>query len=219
MTKFYDISHNTAFNLGMPEIEEIVDGIIDYGNCSTCGVSMRYPLGDLRVRLGKTRAKIWPDAIACGEYPCFVISEHFVNAMRECGIRIELGGKVEFVNPTDCGLSIDDAPMCYWIDGKQHFSGRMDFEASGYVNVQFCEECGNRTDNISLTYHRQHGDPPPPILFDYDDNSGLDLFTTDLSPTAFFCTDRVLDCARHHKLTNLAFCDVEEGAFAEPVKY
>jgi hypothetical protein len=219
MMKFYDISHNTAFNLGMPEIEEIVEGLSDYGSCPTCGGSRLYPAGDIRVRLGKTRAKMWPDAIACGEYPCFVISEHFARAIRECRIQLELGGKVEFVNPIASGLPIDDAPTYYWIDGKQHFGGRMDFETSGYVDVQFCEECGNRTDNISLTYDRQHTNPPPPIVFDYDYDSGLDLFTTDLSPTAFFCTDRLLNCAKQHKLTNLSFCAVEDGAFAEPVKY
>ncbi len=219
MTQFYEIDHNTAYTRGVPEIYEIVDGLVDCGTCSTCGVSRREPSGDLRVRLGKTRAKFWPDAIACGEYPCFVVSERFVNAMRECGVRLELGGEVEFVEPNESGLSLDDAPQYYWIDGKQHFAARMNFEASGYVDVRFCPECGVRSDNISMTHRRQHADPPPGTVFDYDETSGLDLFTTDLAPTAFFCTEQVFECARRNKLTNLYFSPVEKGAIGEPVKY
>jgi hypothetical protein len=126
---------------------------------------------------------------------------------------------VEFVEPNESGLSLDDAPRYFWIEGKRHFAAKMDFEGSGFVDVRFCGECGNRTDNISLTHRRQHADPPPPTIFDYAESSGFDLFTSDLSPTAFFCTNRVFDCARRHKLTNLAFCPVEQGVFAEPVEY
>lgn len=218
MTKFYKIRHNTAYTRGVPEIYEIVHGMVDNGTCPTCGVSRRYPSGDLRVRLGKTRAKFWPDAIACGDYPCFVVSERFVNAMRECGIRLELG-KVEFMEPNESGLALVDAPRYFWIDGKRHFAGRMDFAASGFVDVRFCNECGNRTDNISLTYDRRRANPPPPIVFDFDEASGHDIFTTDLAPTAFFCTDRVFECARKQKLTNLQFSRVEEGAMGQPIKY
>lgn len=218
MTQFYDIMHNTAYKRGMPEIEGIVSGLVDYGSCPKCGRSRRKPEGDLQVRLGKTRARQWPDLLACGKYPCFVVSERFLNAMQECGVRVVLGGYVEFAGPNESGLSLEDAPKYYWVDGEGCRAGRMDFEASGYVDVRFCPECDYRTDDVSLTYKRQHTDPPPGIVFDYDESSGFDLFTTDLAPTAFFCTNRVLDCAKKHKLINIAFCPVEQGKVGKPMK-
>jgi len=42
--------------------------------------------------------------------------------------------------------------------------------------------------------------------------NGAQLFTTDLSPCVFFCTEAVVDCARKKKLTNFRFVPVEEGA-------
>ena len=219
MTKYYDVGHNTAYSRGMPEILKIVRGIDDEGPCPVCGASQRHPSGDLQVQLGKTRAKIWADAIACGDYPCFVVSGRFVNAMKQAGIRLELGGKVDFVEPNENGLSLDDAPQYFWVDGIKHNAGKMNFDASGFVDVRFCEHCGNRTDNIGLTYARQHSNPAPPLVFKHNEASGFDLFTTNLAPMAFFCTESVLDCARANKLTNLAFCPVDQGAFGIPVKY
>jgi hypothetical protein len=40
------------------------------------------------------------------------------------------------------------------------------------------------------------------------------LFTTDLSPTAFFCTNQVVDCARRNRHSNFRFLPVELGAGA-----
>lgn len=218
MTKFYDISHNTAYERGMPEIQKIVVGMVDDGPCPTCGVSRRRPSGDLKVWLGKTRARLWPDLLACGDYPCFVISEKFLHAMQDCGIQIVLGGRVEFVGPNVSGLPLDDAPQYYWVDGSRSRAGKMDFEASGYVDVRFCPDCGVRSDDISQTYRRQHATPPPGQVFEYDESSGLDLFTTDLAPTAFFCTDRVVQCVKQHKLRNVAIRPVEQGAYGKPLK-
>jgi hypothetical protein len=212
MMKFYSIRHNNNYKRGMPETGRIVAGMVIQGRCGTCGVLKRSPSGDLKVELGKTRAKMWPDIVACGDYPCFVVSERFMEAMRACGVRLELGGEVGFVEPILNGLSLRDAPQYYWIDGKRHFAATMDFEASGYINVRFCPECGTRSENISATHRRQRSSPPPGEVFDYDASSGHDLFTTDLSPTAFFCTDAVIECARRHRLTNLRFIPVEASA-------
>lgn len=87
----------------------------------------------------------------------------------------------------------------------------MDFEASGYVDVCFCKVCGNRTDDPILSRQRREGDPPLPFVFDYDASTKHDLFTTDLSPIVFFCTDRMLETVKKRKLTNIQFFPVEEG--------
>ena len=215
MMQFYRILHNTAFKRGMPEIYEIVEGLVGLPDCPSCGAGRRFPVGDLKVQLARTRAHIWPDALACGDYPCFVVSEQFVNAMKQCGIRVELGGKVNFVSPIENGLSPASAPSYFWIDGGRCFAGKMDFEASGYIDVRFCPECGAREYDVGLTYDRQHADPPLGEVFKYEEASDYELFTTDLSSTAFFCTKRVIDCARKHRLTNLAYRSVEKGVAGE----
>ena len=127
MTQFYDISHNTAYSKGMPEIEEISEGRIDLGKCPECSGFRLYPSGGLRVRLGNDHATMWPDVIGCGSYPCFVVSARFVRAMEKNGIRHILGGTVDFVEPVENGLLLEDALQYFSIDGERHFAAKMDF--------------------------------------------------------------------------------------------
>lgn len=219
MREFFSIRHNTAYKRGMPEIEEIASGLIHAEPCSVCGIARRRPGGDLTVRLGDTRARRWPDALACGDYPCFVVSGRLVAAMSECGIALVLGGRVSLAGPPPRGLSLEEAPTYFWVDGSRCQAAKMDFEASGYVDVRFCPGCGLFGSDISRTYQRQHySDPPPGEVFSYDESLGHEVFTTDMGPTVFFCTERVLQCARKHKLTNVAFRRVEEGVYAVPLK-
>ena len=211
---------DTSYRRQMPVVYKILEGLPDYGPCPACGRDMGDPSGDLRVILGDGRARIWPDLMACGSYYCFVVSGRFIDAMHENDIRIEKGGRVDFIEPIENGLSLDDSPGYYWLDGRRgHQAGKMDFDASGYVDVRFCGICANRTDNISLTFDRRHGDPPPPTVFEYDEKTGHDLFTTDLSPCAFFCTERVLNTVKKYKLTNIQFKAVEEGVKARRVAF
>lgn len=210
MTRFYAISDNTSHNVGMPEIKKITDGIVDEGRCTTCGAAKRYPSGDLLVVLGDTPARLWPDVMACGDYPLLIVSERLVHAFHASDICMIVGGEVQIKQPIRNGLSIHDVPQYYWIDGMHHFAATMNFEASGFVDVIFCPECCNRSDDIGATYDRQHSKTWP-YSFNYDAARGLDLFVTDLSPTTFFCTDRVLKCVRKFQLTNLRFIPTEAG--------
>ena len=132
---------------------------------------------------------------------------------------MELGGAVEILEPVENRLSLEFAPPYFWVDGERHRAARMDFEASGHVGVAFCEDCGGRHNDVIATFDRQHAAPPPPVVFDYDANSGLELFTTDLSPYAFFCTERVFRCVRENRLHNVAFIRVEDGYRGPRVKY
>ena len=218
--RFFSIMDDTSYRRQMPVIVWIIEGLPNYGPCPECGHDMSDPSGNLRVTLSDDRARIWPDLMACGEYPCFVASGRFVDAMRECGIRIEKGGRVDIIEPLENGLSLDDSPGYFWLDGKHlHQAGKLDFDASGFVDVRFCGHCAYRTDDISLTFDRRRTDPPPPTLIEYDENTGHDLFTTDLSPCAFFCTERVLETVKKYKLTNIAFYPCEEGEKARRLAY
>ena len=211
---FYIVSDYTVFQRGvMPYISTILEGYPDLGPCPECYEVMGQLTGDLRVELADSPAKVWPDVFECEEYRCFIVSQRFVDAMRANNIRIEPGGRVEFEGPIVNGLSLDDAPDYHWLDGRErHQAGKMDFDASGYVDVRFCKVCGNRSDDWKSSRRQREGDPTSPFVFDYDASIGHDLFTTDLSPIVFFCTDRVLETVKKCKLTNLQFFPVEDPA-------
>lgn len=96
---------------------------------------------------------------------------------------------------------------------------RVDFDASGFVSVRFCERCGTRNDDLRATYDRQHSGIWPMRFLEGTWN-GADVFTTDLSPAAFFCTEKVVECARQNRHTNFAFVPAERAASStEPIDY
>ena len=219
--RFYWLTDYTVYQRRvMPYISTILEGYPDLGPCPECYEVMGHLTGDLLVKLAEDPAVVWPDLFECEEYRCFIVSQRFVDAMRASNIRIEPGGRVEFEGPIENGLSLDDAPEYFWLDGREgHLAGRMDFDASGYVDVRFCKVCGDRTDDHELTKKRHDADPPPPFVFDYDASTGHDLFTTDLSPIVFFCTDRVLETVKKYKLTNIQFFPVEEPSAANRIVF
>ena len=87
------------------------------------------------------------------------------------------------------------------------------FVASGrFVGVKYCPSCGARSHDIRVTNKVR-------FVFDYDASLRLDLFTTDMNPRAFFCTERVPECAREHRPTNVAISRVEDGPIAKSLKF
>lgn len=206
----------TLFARGMPWIVSFADGVTRSEGCQVCGRGERYgALGNVRALLDPRRGTQWPDLIGCGaRVGLFVASARFVGSLRSRSVRVELGGRVEFAEPTPDRLSLEEAPDYYWVDGARHRAARMDFEASGYVGVERCSVCGRWWEDINASRPCEH-----PIVFEFDASSGLDLFTTDMGPQVFYCTDRVLECAKNHRLTNVALRPVEDGPLAQPVTY
>ena len=196
----------------MPWIARFTEGVVHLDKCAACGAPDYFPRGDMRALLEPIGTQ-WPDLIGDGHLVgLFVSSGRFVEALRSCGLRVELGGRVEFDEPGPDRLALAEAPDYYWVDGERHLAARMDFEASGFGGVWYCLECRARRYNVRATKVTQYN-------FEYDATSGLDLFTTDMSPWAFFCTERVLECAREHKPTNVAITRVEDGPKAKPIKF
>lgn len=213
MTTFYAIEDRTLYARGMPWIAEFTQGVVRGRECAVCGGLVHRAEGDMRALLERKRGTQWPDVIGCGHlYGTLVASSRFVEALRSESVRVELGGRVEFDEPGPRRLSLADAPEYHWVDGERHLAARYDFAASGYQGVEHCASCGRLT---------QSTEPPRdhPVVVDYDASSGLDLFTTDLNPRAFFCTERVLECARKHGLTNVAIRPLAEGRWTGPVRY
>ena len=212
MKGFYQVGHRTFHARGMPWIAEFTQGVVEKDQCASCGAPDYFPRGDMRALLEPVGTQ-WPDLIGNGDLVgLLVASGRFVEALRSCGVRVELGGLVEFDDPGPKRLSLAEAPEYHWINGERHLAARMDFEASGFVGVKYCPECGARSYDISATNEIR-------FVFDYDASSRQDLFTTDMNPWAFFCTERVLECARAHRPTNVAISRVEDGQSAKPLKF
>ena len=212
MKGFYQIKHRTFQARGMPWIAKFTQGVVEMDQCATCGVRRRLPRGDMRALLEPIGTQ-WPDLIGEGSLVgLFVASRRFVDALRSYGVRVELGGRVEFDEPRPKRLLLAEAPEYHWVDGERHLAAKMDFEASGFVGVRYCPDCGRRHSDVK-------GSKSLPYVFDYDESSGLDLFTTDMNPRAFFCTERVLDCAREHQPTNVAISRVEDGHPVKSLKF
>jgi len=198
----------------MPWIAEFTQGEAALDRCSTCGVKRHFPQGDMRALLEPIGTQ-WPDLIGEGSLVgLFVASGRFIDALRSCGVRVELGGRVEFDEPGPKRLSLADAPTYYWVDGEQHLAAKMDFKASGFVGVKHCEACGERSHDIKASRRNEEL-----YVFDYEAISGLGLFSTDMNPDVFFCTERVLECCREHRPTNVAIKPVEEGWRAKSIKF
>ena len=186
--------------------------------CDLCKSMDLRAQGELVVESEPRRARRWPDLLGCcvGQ---FVVSDRFVEAMRDDGVRVEIGGGVEIVEPLRYPLTMaGDPPAYFWVDGARHLAARMDFEATGYVGAHRCGDCGALLFDVAETYRIQHGDSPPPVVFERVRDSGLDLFTTDFSPLDFYCTERVVHCVQRQGLTNVALVAVERGVHGEPAE-
>jgi hypothetical protein len=170
-----------------------------------------YAAGAVEAFCDSKKGVQWPDVVGCGHFPFFILSERALRAFSAAGIGDLPHHPVLIQPPLPKKLAAAPAPRYFWLDGQKMRGALPDFEASGFVGVQFCPECGTRTDDISATFQRQHSRVYPYAL-QAETWSGSHLFTTDLSPCAFFCTQAVVECAREHQLTNFRFIPVEEGA-------
>ena len=211
MTRFLSVRDNSLHTRGFPWASRIVVGLDNKVVCGECRGVLRRPEGDLQVMLERDKGNKWPDALGCGHYPLFIVSERTLEAWQKDGVgEFPIGGAITFLDPLPKKLEQMKAPSYVWLDGDQMLGARLDFEASGFVGVQFCGTCGRRWDDIKATFHRQHSMPWSHVFVDGTWN-GVNLFTTDISPTAFFCTDKVVESAIRHRLTNFRFVPVEEG--------
>ncbi|MEX0675994.1 MAG: hypothetical protein WD063_02885 [Pirellulales bacterium] len=214
MTSFFSIADNSFDTRGFPWVDHIVSGAVEVAlpSCPECGVApSRIFSGDLDVTLEKRKGSKWPDALGCGAASLFIVSARVLDAWHhdEAGT-FPIGGRISFTGPFPKPLQDVRPPEYFWLDGEKMLGAKMDFDASGFVDVRFCSACGNRTDDISATHDKQRSGPWP-YAFVPNTWNGANLFTTDLSPAAFFCTDAVMQCARRHHHTNFRLIPVEAG--------
>ena len=143
------IRHRTFHSRGVPWIERYSTGVEYAGECGECEGHRDRGSPEMVAELKRNRCRLWPDLIGSGSVLLMVASGVFVDAMRGEGITVETGGRVRFAEPLRNGLSPEDAPPYFWIDGGKMRAASMDYEASGYVGVEKC------TKYVSDVGHRQ----------------------------------------------------------------
>ena len=189
--------------------------------CKSENRVLSYASGDMGALLEYNKGTKWPDVLGCGAYPFLIVSEKVI----ECWARENIGTfpvhRVRIASPLPKRLTGTTPPEYFWIDGSKLRGALIDFEASGFVDVRFCAECGTRSNSIQGTFKRPYAQGAE-FSYVYRENTwnGLNLFTTDISDTAFFCTEVIVEVARKYKLTNFRFAPVEEGhGFDKDLKY
>lgn len=211
MTRFFSISDNSFNVRGFPWVQEIFRGLELVKICYTCvreGRRIERPRGELEVSLERGKGNRWPDILGCGAWPLFIVSGRVLDAWDKAGISDILRYPLKIAEPLPVRLRSICPPEYVWLDGEQMLGGELDFDASGFVGVSFCPECHTPIYEIAATYDRQHATKMPLTIIEESWN-GKDLFTTNLSPTAFFCTEKVLDCANANKHSNFRFIPSE----------
>jgi hypothetical protein len=204
-TKFFYLCDGSSYNRGVPWIQHVTRGLVAGPPCGACHVAITVPAGNLEVEYD-LRQKQWADAIGCGAHPLRVLSDHAIGALRASGIAVSIGGKI---------LNAAQPRPYHWLDGARMIGVKLDHEGSGFVGVRVCGICGRRSWDIGATYDAQHS-ARQGIVFVKSTWEGQDIFTSDLSPTLFFCTARVLACARGNRLRNFRFIPLERANVPGP---
>ena len=102
-----------------------------------------------------------------------------------------------------------EPPMYYRLDNKKMMGMEVDWESSGYCDIKRCEACGK----ISWDWDKQSAlarKQIVPYVLKEDTWNGKDIFCANDMPR-LFCTEKVVDCAFKHKLTNFRFVPIEIG--------
>lgn len=215
--KFFRVSHNTFGTRGFPWISTISEGLKDTYRCYKCGRVKTYAEGDITGILEKEKGTKWSDVLGCGHFPLFIISSRILEAFDKEQLLTFPYHRVFIEKPYPKRLDEQYMPDYYWVDGLKMLGAELDFEASRFVDNTFCSECGTRTYNIEKTFELQ--DKGFSYIFKKDTWNGSNLFVTELSHTALFCTDKIFECAKKYKLTNFKFTPIEDGNNLTGIKY
>jgi hypothetical protein len=208
--QFFSVS-NSSFDIrGFPWIDDIVEGFNLGPDCNTCGSEGLLRPGKIEVTLDRHKGTVWPDVLGCGAYPLFIVSGRVLQAWEaELSFAPETY-EVKVVGKLPKKLGSSRPPDYHYVNGKTLEGVKMDFAASGYVDIEICPECGTLSYNIGATDKKQNRNKYPHVFLK-DSWAGKDLFTPEHWPYVFFCTEKLLQCATKFKLTNFRFTPTEEG--------
>jgi len=209
---FFSVAHNSSYSHRFPWLWSIEQGTIRSPKCSTCGGSEPSNTGDQVGHLEEDKGSAWPDVLGAAT-GLFMVSARVLRDWHRAGIEnVVKGGRVSFLPPIPKRLESLAAPEYQWIDGSKMTGARFDAERSGFVYKGRCHACGRLIQDVTATHERRHSGRLWPHVLVPGSWNGADLFTTEGAPWSFYCTMRVVECAREHRHTNFRFVPIEAGA-------
>jgi hypothetical protein len=198
---FYTLSDNSFRVRGAPWF---LSGFADrrvVSRCPACKHEVTEPKETIRLDPKPENGTFWPDAIGCSAGFLGL----YVSARVKIGLddeQVKYGRAFPAQVMTPFPKKIREHPPTYY-----HLTGvlgvQVDFEASGYSVRSICDQCK----------HVEKRPGTPSLKFQFVDGTwtGSDIFYTDLSRAAMFCTGRILELARKYKWTNFQFIPIAEG--------
>ena len=201
-TTFYSFSSNSCFTRGVPGVYAGHAESRVVSECSDCGTRVTRPVGTIRLQMEPEKGTLWPDVLwTSGGFMGLYVSERVVGVLRSANARFGDAFPALVERPYPRKLKKTTPAQYFLITGE--CGAKYDFAASGYAIKSVCPACG-----------RIKHDPasrPTRDQFLAGTWNGSDIFYTDLSPSAHFCTERILDLARSYRWTNFRFVPLEDS--------
>lgn len=211
----FEVDHNLNHTRGFADmaspLEPVPNSRTQFPRCPSCGSAYgdlwnNFYDRDMVVEVGTSkRSTKWPDIAPC--YPSFLlVTQRVLEAWEVEGIGTFPCFPVRVPPPFPNTLT-PEPPMYYRLDYKKMVGVKIDFEASGYVNARTCDCCGRFLYDDTRT-DIKHWTKICPMVFKSGTWNESHVFYSD--HTRFmFCTEKVVDCAYKHKLTNFRFVPIE----------
>jgi hypothetical protein len=160
------------------------------------------PTETIELRPDPEKGTLWPDAIGCGGGMMgLYVSDRVKESLDRGGIRYGKAFPAVVSRPYPKKLKSQSPPKYFYVTGE--LGAKIDFEASGFKIKFVCPRCGHiRIDPASK---------PVRDVIKPESWNGSDIFYTDLSKTAHFCSERLLALARESRWTNFRFVPLEEA--------
>ncbi len=191
-TKHYRLSNNSFHTRGFAWATSMVPKSDVYYRKCPCGAIETYPVGAFGVVIDSGMK--YPDILGCGAYPMLIVAERVVDIWRSTTRGGFLIYPVDIAEVRSKSLKAVTPPRYYRVEVEGRCE--IDLGASGGVLLHQCE-C-----------HHLITEPPMLDRFIMQPGSwdGSDLFRDhDLYPRVTFCTEKVMEIASEHRLTNFRF--------------
>jgi len=225
---FFKFGHNSFYTSGYTWIKKLIlkqEYIAWDCACVACGKEWReekenYYDMSLDAQVERDKGSKWPDMIGNGSEPCLkIISQRVLEAWESEGFGHFPSFPVRIIPPFPKKV-VSEPPMYYRLDNSKLEGVELDWEASGFCDAKICNICGKLSWNENKSF-KMETEQIVPLAFKEGTWTGMDIFCSK-HVGHMFCTEKVIDCAVKHKLTNCSFvpCEIAgNDSFFRGIKY